>query len=97
MGNPWDLTYVTTVNGSLERRYVALKTSARLASDPRCPFPALGLVAGLGEPHRRDDGQRPIVQDVLTYPEYRDVMWNLPVGDLQQDARHRVRLWAPGT
>ena len=33
-------------------------------------------------------------RDVLTYPEYRDLAWNAPVGDLQQDVRHRVRLWA---
>ena len=28
------------------------------------------------------------------YPEYRDVAWNNPVGDLPSDQRHRVRLYA---
>ena len=30
----------------------------------------------------------------LFYPEYFDTSWRLPVGQLPEDARHRLRLWA---
>ncbi|MBZ5587987.1 MAG: TonB-dependent receptor [Acidobacteriia bacterium] len=95
LGNLYDLRYLTSVNRPLERRYLALKTGleARLA-------PSL-VVSGSWTWSRTWGNQTSdttntggLPQDVLTYPEYRDLAWNAPVGDLPQDVRHRVRLWA---
>ena len=95
MGKTWDLTYLTSLNGPLERKYVALKTSFEAR-------PARSLsVSGSwtwsrtrGNQVGENSGQGSVPSDVLTYPEYRDLAWNAPVGDIQQDVRHRVRLWA---
>ncbi len=35
----------------------------------------------------------PVRSAILNYPEYRDVSWNAPKGDLSSDQRHRLRLW----
>lgn len=95
MGNPWDLTYVTSVNGLLQRRYVALKTSIEAHLSPTL------AVAGSwtwsrtwGNQISENSFNTEFPQDVLTYPEYRDLRWNAPVGDLPQDVRHRIRLRA---
>lgn len=95
MGNPWDLEYLTSVNAPLKRRYVALKTSVE------AHLSASLAVAGSwtwsrtwGNQTSETTNTGGIPQDVLTYPEYRDLKWNAPVGDLQQDVRHRIRLWA---
>jgi hypothetical protein len=95
LGNFYDLTYLTTVNEPLERRYLALKTSFQVN-----PAPSLS-VSGSWTWSRTSGNQTSettvnggLPQDVLTYPEYRDLAWNAPVGDLAQDVRHRLRLWA---
>jgi hypothetical protein len=36
----------------------------------------------------------PLATDILAYPEYSQVAWGYPVGDLAADQRHRMRLWA---
>ncbi len=35
----------------------------------------------------------PVRSGILQFPEYRDVSWNAPKGDLASDQRHRLRLW----
>ena len=35
----------------------------------------------------------PVRSAILNYPEYRDVSWSAPKGDLSSDQRHRLRLW----
>jgi hypothetical protein len=37
-------------------------------------------------------GSGPITSDVLSYPEYFQMPWSFPVGDLAADQRHRARL-----
>jgi len=95
LGNPLDLTYLTSVNEPLERRYDALRTSFEIR-----PGPSLAVSGSWtwsrtrGNQTSENTNNGAIPQDVLTYPEYRDLSWNAPVGDLAQDVRHRVRLWA---
>jgi len=94
-GNEYDLGFVTSTNTPLERRHVALKTSVetRLSS---------ALTAGGSWAWSRTWGNQisetadrgPFPPDVLTYPEYWQLAWHAPVGDLPQDVRHRIRLWA---
>jgi outer membrane receptor protein involved in Fe transport len=95
MGNTIDLAYLTSSNGPLERQYLALKTSFEAR-----PARSLSISGSWTWSRTRGNqigenttfGAAPV--DVLTYPEYRDLAWNAPVGDLPQDVRHRVRLWA---
>lgn len=95
LGNPLDLAYLTSVNEPLERRYDALRTSFEMR-----PAPSLAIAGSWtwsrtrGNQTSENTSNGAIPQDVLTYPEYRDLAWNAPVGDLAQDVRHRVRLWA---
>ena len=35
----------------------------------------------------------PVASGVLQFPEYQDVEWNAPRGDLALDQRHRARVW----
>ena len=95
LGNSLDLVYLTSVNEPLERRYDALRTSFELR-----PAPSLAISGSWtwsrtrGNQTSENTSNGAIPQDVLTYPEYRDLSWNAPVGDLAQDVRHRLRLWA---
>jgi hypothetical protein len=94
-GNVWDLTYLTSLNGPFERRYAALKTS--FEARPARTLSVSGSWTWSrtrGNVSTENTTQGAFPSDVLTYPEYRDLAWNAPVGDLQQDVRHRVRLWA---
>jgi outer membrane receptor protein involved in Fe transport len=94
-GNTWDRTFLTSLNGPLERHYLALKSSieARLARSLSVSGSwTWSRTSGNQSSETTTNGGIP--SDVLTYPEYRDVAWNAPVGDLQQDVRHRLRLWA---
>lgn len=36
----------------------------------------------------------PIASAILQFPEYKDLSWNNPRGDLGLDQRHRARIWA---
>ena len=38
-------------------------------------------------------GAGPLTADVFEYPEYRELSWYAPEGDLAQDQRHRSSLW----
>lgn len=95
LGNSLDLAYLTSVNEPLERRYDALRTSFEAR-----PAPSLAISGSWtwsrtrGNQTSETTNNGAIPQDVLTYPEYRELSWNAPVGDLAQDVRHRVRLWA---
>jgi outer membrane receptor protein involved in Fe transport len=94
-GNTFDLAYLTTRNGPLERQYVALKTS--FEAHPTRSLSVSGTWTWSrtrGNQVSENTGQGGVPSDVLTYPEYRDLAWNAPVGDLPQDVRHRLRLWA---
>jgi outer membrane receptor protein involved in Fe transport len=44
-----------------------------------------------------NSGSGPITSAILTYPEYLDVRWYAPEGDLSTDQRHKLRLWAVWT
>lgn len=42
-------------------------------------------------------GSGPITSGALVYPEYRELRWFAPDGDLLIDQRHKARLWAAWT
>ena len=39
-------------------------------------------------------GSGPVTSGVFSYPEYKELEWNNPRGDLNVDQRNKVRLWA---
>jgi hypothetical protein len=39
-------------------------------------------------------GSGPVSSSVLGYPEFFDLAWNNPEGDLSSDQRHKMRIWA---
>jgi hypothetical protein len=38
-------------------------------------------------------GSGPVTGNSLTFPEYKDPDWNIPIGDLGIDQRHKARAW----
>ncbi|MHB1044774.1 MAG: TonB-dependent receptor [Thermoanaerobaculia bacterium] len=94
-GNAYDLGILTNRTEPYERRHRALKASAQLRVGST-------LTAGGAWTWSRTNGNQsseslgdgPNPPATLNYPEYWQAAWHLPTGDLVQDVRHRIRLWA---
>jgi len=94
-GNEYDLGILRNTNEPLERHHVALKTSVQF--QPSQVFSIAGSWTwshtwGNQISENLSAGPNPPYD--LTYPEYWQAAWHIPVGDLPQDIRHRIRLWA---
>ncbi len=93
-GRTADLGLVENVNDPLERKYYGLNTqfSAR--------FGGLNVGGNWTWSHTygnfvgENTGSGPLRSTVLQYPEYKQSTWNNATGDLSQDQRHRIRLFA---
>jgi outer membrane receptor protein involved in Fe transport len=93
LGNQYDLGVYINSNAAT-RNYTALNTSLsyRLA--------ALNIGGNWTWSHTIGNfvgetaGSGPVTFTGLNYPEYVQASWNTPKGDLSQDQRHRVRLYA---
>jgi len=94
-GSRADLSIVENNDSLLSRTYDGLHTSFRFRVLDR-----LNLGGNWTWSHLRGnvDGETrnsgPVRSDILDYPEYFDVDWSAPKGDLSADQRNRVRLWA---
>ena len=97
--NPTDgrlLDVSTTVNtNSLKRSYKALLAQMSFPIGQRLTVSGnytLSEVSGnvIGE----TSASGPVTAGVLSYPEYFNLAWNAPIGDLSLDQRHKVRAWA---
>jgi outer membrane receptor for ferrienterochelin and colicin len=94
-GNLYDLGYLTSTNDPFERNYVALKTSVQYQPDRAVSVGGSWTWSHIyGNQISETAGAGPFPPDVLTYPEYWQAGWHIPVGSLPQDIRHRIRLWA---
>ena len=90
VGNVYDLALLQNTNG-IERKYAALQVQASYRF-----FGSLDLGGNYTLSHTygnavtedRNSGPRPF--GWLSYPEYFQQSWNLPVGSLPQDQRHRL-------
>jgi outer membrane receptor for ferrienterochelin and colicin len=70
IGNVWDLAYLTSVSGPLERRYLALRTSFEAHPRPSLMISgAWTLSRTWGNQTSETTVNGAIPQDVLTYPE----------------------------
>lgn len=95
LGNAFDLGLVENLDDPLSRKYygVNLQFSYR-------PLDALNIGGNYTWSHTygnfigETSGSGPVQAVVQTYPEYKSPVWNYPTGDLAQDQRHKVRLFA---
>jgi hypothetical protein len=93
LGKVYDVTLVENTN-DLERRYQAgaFQVNYRFA-----PSVEVGGNYTLSRTWGNFDGENgaggPLRGELLSYPEYREVRWNAPEGNLGTDQRHRVRIW----
>ena len=93
LGNDYNLGVLVNTN-ALTRNYTALNTSLSYRTGP--------LIVGgnwtwshmLGNFVGEGATGGPASSTLLNYPEYIQASWNTPRGDLSQDQRHRIRLYA---
>ena len=91
LGDEFDLGYIVNSNVP-EREYTGLHSSIAWRQGN------LNLAANWTWSHMignfvgETSGSGPVTAGFESYPEYLDLKWNGPRGDLSQDQRHRVRL-----
>ncbi len=94
-GLPADLAFIVNEDNLLRREYDGLHITGRYRARDR-----LNVGGNWTWSHARGnfDGETrasgPVRSGILQFPEYRDVAWNAPQGDLGIDRRHNVRAWA---
>ncbi|HEV8268489.1 MAG TPA: hypothetical protein VGR00_09660, partial [Thermoanaerobaculia bacterium] len=95
LGNEFDLGLVENVDDPLERKYYGLNVQLAYR-----PVTGLNVGANWTWSHTYGNflgetaGSGSVQSTVLQYPEFKDIAWNAPTGDLAQDQRHKVRLFA---
>ncbi|MEO6326091.1 MAG: TonB-dependent receptor [Thermoanaerobaculia bacterium] len=93
--NVYDIGIVENVNSPLQRKYYGLNVQFAVR-----PFESLSVGGNWTWSHAYGNflgetaGSGPVQSNVLEYPEYKEQRWNNPSGDLLQDQRHKVRLYA---
>ncbi|PYQ25029.1 MAG: hypothetical protein DMF81_03790, partial [Acidobacteria bacterium] len=93
-GKSFDLGIVQNENDLLDRSYRGLNFQATYR-----PVRRLGLGGNytLGELKGNIEGENggsgPTTSGIRFYPEYFNVSWNAPDGDLNANVRHKVRAW----
>jgi hypothetical protein len=93
-GNQFDLGVVVNTN-DLERTYKALQTQVQYRFTPQLQVGGnYTLSQSRGNINGETSSDGPVTADQLSYPEYKDLSWNAPIGDLSIDQRHKLRLWA---
>jgi outer membrane receptor protein involved in Fe transport len=92
-GQVFDLALVENTN-LLSRQYVAVSAQANYRLGSRIDLGGNYTVSRLwGNINGETINSGPVTTTVTTYPEYLDLSWTAPTGDLAADQRHRVRMW----
>ncbi|HEV8267157.1 MAG TPA: hypothetical protein VGR00_02945, partial [Thermoanaerobaculia bacterium] len=95
LGNTFDLGLVENVDEPLERKYWGMNLQLAYR-----PVTGLNVGANWTWSHTygnfigETSGSGPVQSTVLQYPEFKQTSWNNPNGDLSQDQRHKVRVYA---
>jgi outer membrane receptor protein involved in Fe transport len=93
-GTRADLSVVENENDLLERVYDGLHTSFRYRLTDKLDLGGNWTFSHLrGNINGETRASGPVRSGIRNYPEYFDVAWFAPNGDLSSDQRHRVRLW----
>ena len=94
-GQRADLTVLTNSDKNLDRLYDGLLTQFQLRLSDRLNVGGFWTLAHLrGTVEGENAGSGPISSTIGNYPEYQDIRWSNPRGDLSADQRHRIRIWA---
>jgi len=92
-GQRFNLTVVKNTD-SVERKYKGLSTQFTYRPARNLLLSGNWMVASLRGNVEAEDSTNVIVRaSADEYPEYRDPRWNSPIGYLDADQRHRVRIW----
>jgi hypothetical protein len=92
-GQVLDLALVENTN-ILDREYVAVSAQANYRLGSRIDLGGNYTVSRLsGNVNGETINSGPVTSSVTTYPEFLDLSWAAPDGDLEADQRHRIRLW----
>jgi Carboxypeptidase regulatory-like domain/TonB dependent receptor/TonB-dependent Receptor Plug Domain len=92
-GQEFDLQLVENTN-ILNRQYTALSTQVNYRIGSRIDLGGNYTLSRLwGNVNGETIGAGPVTSSITSYPEYFDIAWFAPDGDLSSDQRHRVRLW----
>jgi outer membrane receptor for ferrienterochelin and colicin len=92
-GNQYDLGLVVNTN-DLSRSYKALQTQVqyRFTTDLQIGG-NYTLSQSKGNINGETASDGPVTADQLSYPQYKDLSWNAPIGNLSINQRHKLRLW----
>jgi outer membrane receptor protein involved in Fe transport len=93
VGQEFDLQLVENTN-ILKRDYTALSTHINYRLGSRIDLGGNYTLSRLwGNVNGETINSGPVTSSVTSYPEYFDIDWFAPTGDLSADQRHRVRMW----
>jgi Carboxypeptidase regulatory-like domain/TonB dependent receptor len=93
LGNPADLGVIENSDGP-KRRYQGLSLSATYRVSGRTDVGGNYTVSRLwGNFDGENVTSGPLQVDFYQYPEYRNLDWFAPIGDLSADERHRGSFW----
>jgi outer membrane receptor protein involved in Fe transport len=92
-GNPADLAVVENTD-ALKRRYSGLTVSSTYRLSGRTDVGGNYTLSRLwGNFDGENVGSGPLSTDIFQYPEYRNISWYAPEGDLSADQRHKSIMW----
>ena len=92
-GQTFDLALVENTN-LLTRQYTAVSAQANYRLGSRYDLGGNYTVSRLwGNINGETVNSGPVTSTVTSYPEYLDLAWFAPEGNLAADQRHRVRFW----
>lgn len=90
----FDRTVIYNENDLLKREYTGILTNFRYRATDRLSINGnYTWSKAEGNFNGETGGSGSINGGVLDYPEYRDLSWNSPEGDLLTDQTHSLRLW----
>ncbi|HYN19314.1 MAG TPA: hypothetical protein VE078_00020, partial [Thermoanaerobaculia bacterium] len=93
-GQRADVTFIENEDSLLERVYDGIHTQFQFRPTDKFFF---GGNYTWSHARGNIDGETaasgPVASGILQFPEYKDLSWNNPRGDLGVDQRHRARLW----
>jgi hypothetical protein len=93
-GTALDFGEIVNDDSLLERTYDGLHTQVAYRISDRLTLGGTWTWSHLrGNWEGEDPYRGPRSSEVLSYPEYKDPVWNAPRGDLFGDRRHKVRAW----
>jgi hypothetical protein len=94
-GQRANVTFIENEDSQLERVYDGLHTQFQIRPSDRFMLGGNYTWSHVrGNINGETAANGPVASDILEFPEYKDLEWNNPRGDLATDQRHRARIFA---